>query len=147
MSSPISDNVRDILTRSLPLVRSQKDRIIERMELHLRGAGGDEEPFGQSEVAAMLLVQLLIDQARNVVETGEVAATNGIRDEHRALEIDGRHYSRFGDALVPIVRDVLGESLPRGFAGAWCDTFWAVVNHFEPLVEVARPKRTFMLAS
>lgn len=137
MSSPISDNVRDILSRSLPLVRSQKDRIVERMELRLRGAGGDEEPFGQSEVAAMLLVQLLLDQARNLVETGQVAPANGARDEHRALQIDGRHYSRFGDALVPIVRDVLGESLPRGFAGAWCDTFWAVVRNLEPQKEAA----------
>ena len=131
MSSPISDNVRNILARSLPLLRSQKDRIIERMEVHLRGSAGDSEPFGQSEAAATLLVQLLLDQARSLVETGGVAPANGIRDEHQALEIDGRHYSRFGDALVPIVRDVLGSSLPQGVAGAWCDAFWAVVRHLE----------------
>ena len=137
MSSPISDNARHILARSLPFVQHHKDRIIERMELHLRGAVGDVEPFGQSAVAAMLLVQLLLDQARSLVESGEVAAADGIRDEHRALEIDGRHYSRFGDALVPILRDVLGASVPREVAVAWCDTFWAVVRHFEPQKEVA----------
>ena len=131
MSSPLSDNARDNLARSLPLVHAHKDRIIERMELHLRGAGGDEEPYGQSEVAAMLLVELLLDQARSLVETWEIAPTDGIRDEHQALEIDGRHYSRFGDALVPIVRDVLGASAPRGMAGTWCDAFWAVVRDME----------------
>ena len=137
MSSPLSDNARDNLARSLPLLHARKDRITERMELHLRGAGGDEEPYGQSEVAAMLLVQLLLDQARSIVETGQIAAGGGIRDEHRALQIDGRHYSRFGDALVPIVRDVLGADVPREVAGIWCDIFWAAVHDLEPRKEVA----------
>jgi hypothetical protein len=131
MSSPISDNVRDLLARSLPLVHLHKDRVIERLELHLRGVAGDGQASGQSDVAAMLLLQLLLDQARGVVESGEIAADAAILDEHRALEIDGRHYSRFGDALVPILRDVLGTSVPREVAGAWCDTFWAAVRELE----------------
>jgi hemoglobin-like flavoprotein len=137
MSSPISDKARDILARSLPLLKPHKDRITERIELHLRSAGGEKEPFGQSQAAAMLLVQLLLDQARMLVETGESAACNGIREEHRALEIDGRHYSRFGDALVPVLRDVLGANVPREVAGIWCDTFWAAVRHSESQTEVA----------
>ena len=137
MSSALSDNARDILARSLPLLDARKDRITERLENHLRGAGGDEEPYGQSEVAAMLLVQLLLDQARSIVETGQIAAGEGIGDEHRALEIDGRHYSRFGDALVPVVRDVLGSDVPREVAGIWCDIFWAVVRDLEPQEEGA----------
>lgn len=137
MSYPISDHARDMLARSLPLVHPRKDRIIDRMELHLRGAADDEESFGQSEVAAMLLVQLLLDQVRNLVGSGELAAADGTRDEHRALGIDGRHYSRFGDALVPILRDVLGASVPREVAGIWCDAFWTIVRQMEPQREVA----------
>jgi hypothetical protein len=137
MSSPISDNARDILARSLPLLQPQKDRIIERMELHLRGADGREEPSGRTEAAAMLLVQLLLDQARSLVESGEVAAAGGILDEHRALEIDGRHYSRFGDALVPVLRDLLGAGVPREVAGTWCDTFWTLIRELKPRKETA----------
>lgn len=135
MSSPISANARDILARSLPLVQPHKDRIIELMELHLRGAHGTAEPFGKAEVAAMLLVQLLLDQARSLVESGEIAAADGMLEEHRALGMDGRHYSRFGDALVPILRDLLGSDVPREVAGTWCDTFWAVMRELKPQKE------------
>ncbi|HEV2747023.1 MAG TPA: hypothetical protein VGW34_06960 [Allosphingosinicella sp.] len=107
------------------------------MELHLRGAVAKQEAFGQSEMAAMLLVQLLIDQVRGLVETGQLTVGGGILDEHEALGIDGRHYSRFGDALVPILRDELGPSVPRDVVAAWCDTFWTVVRHLKPLPEAA----------
>ena len=80
----------------------------------------------------MLLVQLLLDRVRSLVETGEFGAVDGLFDEHRALGIDGRHYSRFGDALVPILRDVLGPGAPREIAGLWCDTFWSLIRELEP---------------
>lgn len=137
MSPPIRDYAHELLARSLPLVQHHKDRIIDRMELHLRGAVGEQEAFGQSEMAAMLLVQLLIDQVRSLVETGQLAAGGGVLDEHKSLGIDGRHYSRFGDALVPILRDELGPNVPREVASAWCDTFWTVVRHRKPLAEAA----------
>lgn len=139
MPSPISENARAILARSLPLLQPHRERIVERMEVHLRGAGGEEEPFGQSELAATALVRLLLDQARSLVESGEIAAAGGILDEHRALEIDGRHYSRFGDALVPILRDLLGQRVPREVAGTWCDTFWTVLRALKPRKESPSP--------
>ncbi len=128
MSNSVSGNNHDILGQSLVLVRQHKDQIIERMEVALRGAGGEGEAFGQSEVAAMLLVEQLTDQARNLVDKGGFAGLDGVLDEHRALQIDGRHYSRFADALVPVLTEVLGPRLPRDVTGAWCDTFWAMIH-------------------
>jgi hemoglobin-like flavoprotein len=137
MTSPITDNARDILARSLPLLQPGRDQIVERMELHLRGAGGGEQPAAWARAAATLLVQLLFDQARSLVESGELAAAEAIFDEHRALPIDGRHYSRFGDALVPILRDLLGAGVPREVAGTWCDIFWTAIGELKPLEESA----------
>ena len=137
MPTLITDRARDILSRSLPLVRHHKERIIERMEINLRGAGGDREPSGQSDVAAMLLVQLLLDEARSLVDSGRLTKSDGVLDEHEALDIDGRHYSRFGDALVPILKDELGPNLPREVPAAWCDTFWTVMRELTPQREVA----------
>lgn len=131
MSSPISDNARDLLARSLPLLRPHRDTLVERMERQLRGAGGAGEPQGRPEAAATLLVELLLDQALSLVESAELAPANGFHDRQRALAIDGRHYSRFGDALVPILRDVLGAKVPREVTGTWCDTFWAAIRHLE----------------
>jgi hemoglobin-like flavoprotein len=127
MSPAISDNVRTRLSRSLPLVEQRKESLVNRMEANLRAGESDREPYGQSEVVAMILVDLLLAQARNLAEKGEMADLRDVKEEHRALDISGRHYSRFGDALVPILRDLLGPRLPREVASAWCDAFWAVI--------------------
>ena len=131
MSEAISDRARERLARSLPLVRSHQDGIIERMEVHLRAAADAPAAFGQSEVAAMLLVQLLLDQAGSLVESGTLAAGAARGEELEALGLDGRHYSRFGDALVPILRDVLGAEVPREVPGTWCDLFWAAIRQMQ----------------
>ena len=130
MSDLVTDRLRDNLARSLPLVRLNFDRLVDRMEVQLRGVDPDE-PFGQSDVAAMMLVQLLIDQASRLAQGRSPAVADGLLDEHRALGIDSRHYSRFGDALVPILADLLGPSAPREVPAAWCDAFWAVIRSLQ----------------
>ncbi len=137
MSYPLAESVRNLLVGSLPLVRRHKDELISQMELHLRGVGGPDEPFGQSEVAAMLLTQMLIDQAVAIVDKGKLQVPAGLADEHRALEIVGRHYSRFGDALVPILKDLLGPGVPAEVTGAWCDAFWLAVRALQPEATLA----------
>lgn len=125
------------LCRSLPLVEPRKDEIITRMEVMLRGAGGQEEPFGQSELAAMTLVELLCRNARCIMEQRRFAPSIGVAEEHQRLGIDGRTYSRFGDAITPILHDVIGPRLPSDVSAAWCDLFWEVIqeiNAREPVL-------------
>ena len=136
MSSPVSNRTRSLLARSLPLVAQRKDELLEGLERNLAAAEAPGEPFGQAEVTAMILVELLLDQARSLVQSAELAPLADTAAEHRLLDITGRHYSRFGDALVPVLRDLLGPTLPREVAMAWCDTFWAVIRAARP-VEVA----------
>jgi hypothetical protein len=130
MSTLVSDRLRDNLARSLPLVRLNFDRIVDRMEVHLRGVDPDEA-FGQSDVAAMMLVQLLLDSAPRLAEGRAPSVPAGLLAEHRALGIDSRHYSRFGDALVPILSDLLGAGTPREIPASWCDAFWAVIRSLQ----------------
>lgn len=131
MSNVISEHTRAIVSRSLPMVRQHKDEIISRMEVHLRGVNGDDEAFGQSEAASMILVELLIGQAVLVTERGVAGGLEATVEEHRSLQITGRHYSRFGDALVPVLSDELGPDVPREVVLAWCDTFWVVIRALE----------------
>ena len=137
MSSPVSDRTRSLLARSFPLVQQRADLFIERMERSLGAAAEPDEPIGQSELIAMMLVELLLRQARHLVESGELRGLADLAREHEALGITGRHYSRFGDALVPILRDLLSPTVPREVAGAWCDTFWAVVRAAQEAERVA----------
>ena len=121
---------RTILTlaRSLPLLQRHKDELLEGLEACLRGSEEPDDAFGQAEVTAMLLTQLLIDEAASLVRSGSFSTLDGVADQHRALDIDGRHYSRFGDALAPVLKDVLGTNIPADVPSAWCDTFWRVIR-------------------
>ena len=61
-------------------------------------------------------------------ESGSFLLPDSIRREHETLGIAGRHYSRFGDALVPVIRDVIGRGTPREVSSAWVDGFWAMIR-------------------
>ena len=124
----VSERTRALLAQSLPLVRPLKDEIISRSETSLRQVDGETEAFGQSEVTAMILVELLIDQAEEIVRTGSAADLDSTPIELRSLGIEGRHYSRFADALVAILYDLLGARVPAEVGSAWCDAFWAIIH-------------------
>ena len=124
----VSERTRALLAQSLPLVRPLKDEIISRSEASLREVDGETEAFGQSEVTAMILVELLIDHAEALVRSGRADDLDSTPIELRSLGIEGRHYSRFADALVPILRDLLGARVPAEVGSAWCDAFWAIIH-------------------
>ena len=136
MSSPVSDRTRSLLSRSLPLVQQRRDLLVERMERSL-AAETERKAFGQAGLTATMLVDLLVTQVRSLVESAAFAPLDEIADEHRRLDITGRHYSRFGDALVPILRDLLGATVPREVAAAWCDSFWAILRAAQPVPETS----------
>jgi hemoglobin-like flavoprotein len=128
MSPLISESTRRNLSRSLPLVEQHREDLVNCMEASLRAAEPSGEAYGQSEVASMILVGLLLEQVRSVVNRGELGDLRDVADEHRSLAIDGRHYSRFGDSLVANLRDLLGPKLPTEVTAAWCDTFWTTIR-------------------
>ena len=128
MSSIIGSRTREQLARSLHLLEAHKDRFLEGMEASLRAQESGGESFGQSEVTAMMLTDLLLEQGRSLADRGELRLPYDALAQHRALDIDGRHYSRFGDALVAVVRDSLGAGAPVEIGSAWCDAFWAIIR-------------------
>ena len=138
MSPVLSDLKRQMLSRSLPLVQARKHEVIDQMQASLVLAEPDQDP-GQSEINAMILVEMLISQVRHILDTGEYDDLAHIPNEHAALKITGRTYSRFGDALVPILKDVLGVNVPSAVSGAWIDMFWAVIRQgtAQPVLEAA----------
>lgn len=124
----VTAHVRKSLAQSLALVEAQRPQLIERMEEYLVACEEPGEDFGQAEISALVLVDLLLAKAREIVEQGEARNLGAIPAQHRLLDIDGRHYSRFGDALVAILRDLLGANVPPAIPAAWCDAFWAVIH-------------------
>ncbi|MBV1692135.1 hypothetical protein KRR38_31825 [Novosphingobium sp. G106] len=60
-----------------------------------------------------------------------IAVLNG-KDGISAVEspdaFSATYYSRFGDALSPILRDVLGDSASQSFVAKAVDCFWGAVR-------------------
>ena len=127
MSPVLSDRSRELLSQSLPLVQASKHEVIASMHAGLVLAEPGQDP-GRAEINAMILVEMLINQVSHILDTGEYGDFAHIPNEHAALQMTGRAYSRFGDMLTPILRDVLGANLPGGVSGAWVDMFWAVIR-------------------
>lgn len=100
-----NDRTRDLLAQSLPFMEQRKDALIDRLGTYLRSARDADE---DSELVAIMLTELMISQAGNLARSGALQDIEDVGHEHRMLRIQGRHYSRYGDALTPVIRDVLG---------------------------------------
>lgn len=127
MNNIVSSNARTLLARSLRPVESSKAEIRDALAESLARSALSDTP----ETIASLLLSFLIEQVRHVVETGEPGNLELYRAEQRLHGVAGRHYSRFGDALVPVLRDTLGATYPRPTASAWGDAFWALVRRMQ----------------
>jgi hemoglobin-like flavoprotein len=134
----ISETTRRRLAESLPVVESHRQVLVDRLQETLAAAEGDADPSGQAEITAMMLAEMLLAGARELVERTAPSDLRAAFLLHRSMRIEGRHYSRFADLLTPVMRDVLGPRLPREVAAAWCDAFWALVRKMQQESE-ARP--------
>jgi hemoglobin-like flavoprotein len=128
MPNPISDHVHALLSRSLPLLQAHKEILIDAMRESLGTGKPAHRLPGRPHAAASALVEMLVGRVRRYLEAGDIGDLGEVIEEHRELALDGRHYSRFGDALVPVLKDVLGPTLPRAVASAWCDAFWVLIR-------------------
>lgn len=137
MSDSISEKVRDNLFHSFAAVEAAAPAIKAAMIASLALAEGERAPFARAGGIATALVDMLLEQARPMAEGRPPNDVEAIAASHRLLGIDGRHYSRFGDALTPVLRDAVSARLPSAVTAAWGDAFWFVIR----LVMRASPAR------
>ena len=128
----IGEDVRLWLAQSVSELDSHRDVVTRRMHERLQQLETPDEDFGQAEVTAILLVGLLIDCGCDLAAYGGIRNLDATRRQHQQMDIDGRHYSRFGDALAPVLREVLGVRLARNSPAAWCDAYWYIIGRIHP---------------
>jgi hemoglobin-like flavoprotein len=132
-TTAIADDVRFGLAESIAVVERHRGEIIGKMQAQLAALESQDEPFGQAEITGFTLVNLLMDCASDLAACGAVGDLGSVAGEHQRLDIDGRHYSRFGLALSFVLREVLGPRLSPRIASAWCDAFWFTIRHVAPV--------------
>ena len=105
-------------------------------------AEGEPAPFARAGGIATTLVEMLLEQARRMAGGFAPGDVEAIAARHRLLGIEGRHYSRFGDALAPVLKDAVGPRLPSAVTAAWGDAFWFVIRQVmrQPPLELAADK-------
>jgi hypothetical protein len=128
MSSQISEKVRDNLFHSRIAVEAAAPAIKAAMIPSLALAEGERAPFARASGIAATLVDMLLEQARRMADGREPGEIEAIAAGHRLLGIEGRHYSRFGDSLAPVLKDAIGPRLPSAVTAAWGDAFWFVIR-------------------
>lgn len=128
MSNRIGERARDNLFHSFAAVEAAAPEIRAAMIPGLASAEGEPAPFARAGGIATALVEMLLDQARRLAEGRGPSDVESLADRHRLLGIEGRHYSRFGDGLAAILRDVIGPRLSSEVTAAWGDAFWFVIR-------------------
>ena len=128
----VTEDVRFRIAQSIPVVERHRGEITQVMQNRLVAIEGAEEPFGQGDVVAMMLVSLLIDCGSDIAAFGGTRDLRPTAAEHGRLGIAGRHYSRFGMALAAVLREVLGPRLSPQIVSAWCDTYWFIIAGISP---------------
>ena len=128
----IAEEIRLRLAQSMPIVERHRAAIAREMHGRLAQLEDPEEAFGQAEITAHMLIELLVDCGSDLAAFGGTRDLGAAAREHRRLDIDGRHYSRFGLALAPVLREALGVAMPPKIASAWCDAFWFVIAEMAP---------------
>jgi len=131
-NTQMSEHVRYRLAQSIPVIERHRAEILRVMQNRLVAFENKDEPFGQGDVVAMMLVGLLIDCASDIAAFGGTRDLRPTMTEHKRLEIGGRYYSRFGMALAAVFREVLGPRASPQIISAWCDTYWFVIGKLSP---------------
>lgn len=99
------------------LLNARRSEIKASMARDLTGSR-DGDPLPEDKNAAKHLADILITSLRG----SEAAAAAG------AQPVGQRYYSRFGDGLLPILRDVLGTGAGTAWLSRVIDGYWRAVR-------------------
>lgn len=125
MTINLSERNRAVVAETLPLMEQHRAQLEAALERYMAHQGPAAERSG---VTTGAITDLLLDHARQLDGNGRPAGIVETAQRHRALAIDSVHYACFGDALKPIMKDVLGAKATPPMLAAWGDAFWAIVR-------------------
>jgi hemoglobin-like flavoprotein len=128
MIADLSERSRAIIAESLPMMERHRARLDEALVRYMARQGPYHPSAGRSEETALALSDMLFGRARQFAGTGPAISLFEAGRRNRALGLGGEHYSSFGDALKPIMIDVLGQKATPSIIAAWIDAYWAIVR-------------------
>ncbi len=128
MIADLSQRSRAIVAESLPMMERNRGRLDEALVRYMARQGPYHPSAGRSEETARALSDMLFGRVRQFAGKGQAVSLFEAGRRNRALGLGGEHYSSFGDALKPIMIDVLGTEATPSVIAAWIDAYWAIVR-------------------
>jgi hemoglobin-like flavoprotein len=128
MTIDLSDRASAIIAETLPLMEQHRASLEEAMERSMARYGPDHRPAGRAQATTGAIMDMLLDHARQPEGSRSAAEVAETARKHHALGLGGEHYSCFGDALKPIMKDVLRARATSPVLAAWTDAYWAIVR-------------------
>lgn len=128
MSTAISEQTQNALLKSLRAVEGRRDLIVQEMSGGMRTCLASEDQAGRSSTISAALVDLLLEQGASLANHGRVQDIGPQVREDLRRNVSRCHYSRFGDAISPVLMDSLGGAYSAAVGAAWTDAFWTVVR-------------------
>ena len=123
----LSNNTRLLVIRTWPRLVASKDQLVGRMRQYLLETHPGRPPE-EAALAASLLFAMLVSQAAALESSTGGPDFEAIEAELSGQGIDQSYRSRFGDALVPIMRGALEPAPSERICAAWIDFYWAILR-------------------
>ncbi len=127
MTMKISERTRAVVAETLPLMERNRAALEEALERYMTSHGPYEPAEGRNKALTWAMTDMLLGHARQLA-AGKASDLSETAERHRVLAIRGELYPSFGDALHPVMRDVLGAEASAGVLAAWGDAYWAIVR-------------------
>jgi hemoglobin-like flavoprotein len=124
MTHNLSESTRAVVAETLPIMELKRSRLEKALERYMARQGPSRPSAGG---AAGPIADMLFRNVGRLADNGS-GGVDETAQRHRALGLGGEHYSLFGDALKPVMRDVLGSEATSTVIAAWGDAYWAIVR-------------------
>jgi nitric oxide dioxygenase len=128
MNTNLSQRARAILAETQPLLQQHRAPLEEALERCMVRRGPYEPSAGRTKATTGAIMDMLLGHAGELAENGPAAGIGETARRHRALALGGEHYACFGDALKPVMKDLLGSNATTPVLVAWTDAYWAIVR-------------------
>lgn len=133
MATPLSAETIAIVKSTAPALQAHglaiTTRMYERLFVDPEMKALFDEGHQQSGEQPKRLAGAILAFARNVDNLGALTTAVGqIADRHVATHIKPEHYPAVANALLPAIRDVLGDAASDPVLAAWGEAYWFLAD-------------------
>ena len=128
MKTSLSNNSVNIILKSLPMMERIRGPLGSALGRYTARCGPYDPSAGSDKITRGVITDMLFDHAREIAGTRPLIRIEETARRHRMLGLTAEHYSRFGDGLGTVMKDVLGANASPAVLAAWDDAYWAIVR-------------------